>query len=408
MRYAMIALLLLSSSARAGLYNLEEPPRDIPVFRLPIEVKLLRGAAAEPRGDLDPASPRALYQRQARMLEDLVADGTASTIQRSNLGACYIRLGMPDKARAILKASDQGHFLVQANLAMAHLAEENYREALVCQQRALELWPASFVSWPSGLNNFYRACDRALLTVIKAREAESRQTSAPPEGRPIDPIFPGFRLERLGPPEEGSDGYYRPGEMPLEVFDRLPLNAVSILAQLLVWWPHDLRLWWQTAEVLAAIGQVEVAAIMVDDFFKDPPSYRGLRRHCTVIRHAARAFKAIWPHAQRSTLITTGLLLSAPGWMPPGPGGAALLLAGANATPELASFWAKKDEERSALIDPGAAPPTEEPAPLPFNWRHIAVSFVFGAIFAALMGMQWWEWRRRAEAAPSATASSGP
>jgi hypothetical protein len=47
------------------------------------------------------------------------------------------------------------------------------------------------------------------------------------------------------------------------------------------------------------------------------------------------------------------------------------------------------------------------------NWRHMTVAFVSGALVAALVGLQWVEWRRRRQAAtapeaPAPTAEPPP
>ncbi len=403
---AVAVVLLLAGVSRAGLYNFEDPQPDVHLDQLPAYIKGLRGAAAEPKGALAEGSPRLRYQQLARAGEELVSAGTATTINRVNLAGCYIRLGQPAKARAVLKDADQDHFLVQANLAMSHLADENYREARICQEKVLSLWPRTFVAWQGrlDLNDYYRVCERALLRVIVSREEESLR-AMPAEGRPIDPIFPSFRLERPGTPKDDEDpsGYYAPGEMPLDVFDRLPPNALHILRQLLVWWPHDLRLWWQTAEVLAAAGHVELAWLMLDDFFRDPPNYRHLRRHCSIVKRSAEAFKVFRPTEGRGALLAVGYLMPAPAWLPPGPGGAAsrILAAAAVASPEAAKAWHEWEEEQRKPRDP-VGPQVNQQVVFPFNWRHIAVSFVFGVIVAALLGLQWWEMRRRADAAARA------
>jgi hypothetical protein len=56
-----------------------------------------------------------------------------------------------------------------------------------------------------------------------------------------------------------------------------------------------------------------------------------------------------------------------------------------------------KEQERPSFPAPPQAPEAYTPqSPLmAFTWRHLAVSFGFGALATMLVGLQWREWQRR-------------
>jgi hypothetical protein len=76
---------------------------------------------------------------------------------------------------------------------------------------------------------------------------------------------------------------------------------------------------------------------------------------------------------------------------------------GAPVVGDVASYYSTGAAQ--AYVD-GFKPPPEPPAPptpLPFNVQHVVVSFIFGVLVAALVGMQWQVLRRRRPAqAPGA------
>src|SRR5262249_42873861 len=128
---------------------------------------------------VDKGSLRFFYPQQARMLEALLEEGSISTLERVDLSACYIRLQKFDKALEVLEGANQGHFLVQANLAIAHLELGDLRQAGICQRKALSLWPKATTYWGTAELDFYRRCDQALLRLIESRQAESRLGNPP-------------------------------------------------------------------------------------------------------------------------------------------------------------------------------------------------------------------------------------
>jgi hypothetical protein len=73
---------------------------------------------------------------------------------------------------------------------------------------------------------------------------------------------------------------------------------------------------------------------------------------------------------------------------------------------ERRQLFAMKSNELEKLIKAGKEPIVvgellpPPPPPVPFNVPHVAVSFIFGARVATLLGMQRWRSRRRRPPAP--------
>src|ERR1019366_2556871 len=114
---AALAVGLLGGAVRAGVYNLNDPlPQHFPPLpylhdQIQLVLGPLRKAALPPV--LNQPGP---YEAQAAELERK-APQDLTTIERVNLGACYLRMNRPNDALRVLREADQNHFLVRANLA---------------------------------------------------------------------------------------------------------------------------------------------------------------------------------------------------------------------------------------------------------------------------------------------------
>jgi hypothetical protein len=386
----VLALLLLAGTAQAGLYNLNDPaPRFFKsLAEVRSHVKDLRGLTVplKPGQKPDQGSLRVLYPQQAERLEALLKDGTITTLERVDLSACYVRMGKQKEALEALEGADQDHFLVQANLAVAHMMgpEVNLRQAAICQGRVLALWPKASVFWNSDDLELLRQCEQAQMRLIDSRLAESRLEKQP-SPVPLDNIFPGFRVE-------GPKGYYIPEGLPETVRDRLPLNAGLIMTRLVRWLPNDRRLYWQYGEMLAMLGQVKEAAEVLDELVWDGGAFENLREHRKIVGAQANLLKELEQPKARWALVSVGHLLGVP-YQPAGNGVAGL-------------FQALTATQLAPLAARGGAPQPVPDDPLPpgpaypFNVQHVTVAFLFGIIVAVLLSLQWMEWRRQAQAAP--------
>lgn len=386
MRSVLASALLvgLVPTLWAGPYNPEETFQPTPHHRARTAILQQKGALLPAKGELDPGSPRYRYLRAIDRLEARVAAGTASTLDRVALSAYLMRVNEPRKARAVLLDADQKQFMVLANLAAACHAQGDLRNAILFQQKALAAWPEVWHDWPSSLNLFYRQCERAYLTLLTSRDAESRAGGTDP--LPIDPIFPGFRLEETKPRR-----YYAEEGLPLALHEKLPHNAGDLVVQLLLWRPADARLYWLYGE-LTALADPESGFQILEDiaFSTDAGSaFLNLRRHRAALKECKNAMRILKTADGQSSIRAVGMLLSV-GILSPGPAGATAQVLGAYAVHAAVPALQAKPP-----ADPPPFPPPAQPTEqLPFNWVHVTASFGFGAMAAALLGLQWQEWRR--------------
>jgi tetratricopeptide (TPR) repeat protein len=411
MRVVLIGLALFGMAvpASAGVYGSIEATPELPPERVRSWVVQLRAAAVEPKGTLDPASPRAFYLRQAAALEEERKKGVFSTMDLVNLSACYIRLGRGPKPqkdylreaiRLLNSAPERNHFLVQANLASAYFIRGESGDldlAIRCQRQALYAWPNVWGDWPKvpPLQKFgqlvrYRRCERTFLDLLEKRSEETRPGNRGTGFLDIDPIFPGLRL--VGP---GPKGEYEAGALSSTVNDRLPSNAYDTVLQLVLWYPQDMRLYWLLGEMLNAIGEVTAADEILNELDTTSPYFKDLHAHHMVLAPAARILKQLkWPSASTHALLLACATNIPRGTLAP-PGVGAIAYAVGSAAP---LEWAHKIEQIQQgppmPLGPPAPPPAATP-PMPFNWKHVLVGFAFGFLVAALLGFQWQEWRRR-------------
>src|SRR5262245_24206217 len=205
-------LLGFSPAAWAGVYNLHRSEPVRPAHRIPAHIFQLRAAALEPKGQLDPDSPRALCLEEVERFEPMFRDGTLSTVEAVTLSSAYIRLGTAPSSRwrlaqaiRVLRKADQQHFLVQANLAGAYQAAGELELAHRHQQTALDLWPRAWAGWNSGVLESMRECEQYNLRLLASRLDENRRGNF---GKAVglDPLFPGVRFV-------GESGKYTAGEL---------------------------------------------------------------------------------------------------------------------------------------------------------------------------------------------------
>lgn len=219
---------------------------------------------------LDP--PRnVVRERHLRLRDELLRKertGRATEEDLVNLSACLIRLNEPDRAVAVLTpraGRECRNFMLLANLATAnYLGGQGERARLT---RALDILDQAFDVWPKewkGLTpeqlEFYRRAETLFRDLLRARRLE---LSKPTEERTgLDPLF--------GPRDNparfvGEAGQYEAGSIGAAERAKLPKDAVALVQQLLVWLPHDTRLYWLYGELLNAQGNVREAREALDD-----------------------------------------------------------------------------------------------------------------------------------------------
>ena len=451
MKRMLMGLLLLGacSPVGAGVYDLEEHPRAQGAGgwnKIDTILALRAVPVAPPKGkDLDPDSLRALYLQQVARLESIGKQGALSTVDSANLAGAYIRLGKTREALNVLLAADQGHFLVQANLAGAYQSTATWRAALIHQRKALSLWPEVWAGWSRERLEFYRECEQCNLRLIEARANEPQQTTPR-----LDSIFHGVRFflpgdrnvvrvpikdgdRKKGPPhflhyfrgERGArnviqkdgaaylaepdgviirgmrfvaaDGKYHAGQLDPRMAALLPRNAGALVAQLALWQPQDLRVCWLLGELLNAEGYLEGAFRMLGPT-EATRGWAGDERskHRSELERALKAYEVLKRWQGQGALMSQVLLVTRPFGTLAAPGaGAAADRLGALAPQVLGPAL---DVPPLAASSPGQPVTASRPL-LPFNLRHVVFSFISGFVMAALLGLQVQQWRRRRQVA---------
>ena len=383
---ATLAVGLLGGSVQAGVYNLDDPlPQHLPPLpylhdQIQLVLGPLRKAALPPV-----ANQPSPYEIQATQLEHKGADLT--TIERVNLGACYLRMNRPNDALRVLREADQGHFLVKANLAATYQALNELGQAVAYEGQAIAAWPSIQPGWNSVELGWYRRVEGFYLKLLQFRLAErdfNERTYNQPN-RPWDTMDVLFEKPRAG------GGEYQAQELPWKLWGDLPPDAYTIVSQLLVWFPNDDRLYWQLGEILNSLGLVPEAVKVFDELSnKNLNGVREFKEHRRTLKEsvdAANALTTVYGNDaarfQRdcrrfmAEISPRGLLLS--------PGGGDM----ANETGLAVVLQADAAQARTK------DPPRPAPSGWQFDWKPIFVGFAAGLIVAVLGALQWMEWRKR-------------
>lgn len=427
MRRIMLSAALLmgawaqAGALQAGVYNLD-PPRKYPsdhaqvnaldpIWRVLVHLGELRAvhdaAKAPPQAD----SLRTAYEKQLAKLEERQRNGTLTSHDRVNLGACLIRMGRYPRAREVLEeslrrvpADNSAYFLLVLNLASAYQEEDALlQRAIDLQTQALRSWPRLFPGWNRWESVWYYHAEHYALKLMQSRQREQirNQGRLANELPPLDELFGNVRFV-------GPSGQYEAGGIAFEQWERLPADAEKIVVQLLLWRPLDPRLNWLHGELLNVRGQVDWA-FSVLDFCKQLASNRELRQHHQILREAVPVYKELFADSTGSgedrrkqalllwSLSPRGALLA------PAIGAAANEIGGMAASMDLSilSGGRQPPEFRSPR---GADAPRSGTA-LP-DWRQLTVSFLTGVVVAVLGVLQWQQWRRNRRVA--STVSSSP
>ena len=117
------------------------------------------------------------------------------------------------------------------------------------------------------------------------RQAEQHNTAGRGgDFQTVDALFP--RVRFLGP-----KGSYEAGRIDFAMWNDLPFDAESIIAQLVFWRPFDDRLYWQYGELLNARGRVDFAYRILNDLFsvRQRTQQREIQQHYRILRAAQGA-----------------------------------------------------------------------------------------------------------------------
>jgi hypothetical protein len=409
----LAAALAAAGAARAGVYISGKEPPDVRAFDSIRKLRQDLQVAANPAAGGRDA--REEYLRLAEALEAREREGGLSVLERADLGGCYVRLGRPGDAIRVLAADDTGHFLVQANLAVAYQGDGQPGRAVAAQRRALDNWPPAWPAWSDAQWYFYRRVEYYQLALLESRLKEQAQAEARPRGagpppafQSVDPLFPGVRFV-------GPGGEYAAGRIALDMLDRLPPDAPWVVRNLIWTFPNDDRLYWLFGELLNSRAEVENAYEVMRELVdaRQRSNVRELFRHRQVLRERveelhelrkADMFKnpALPPLAQEQLLwaVAPRPPLAVPGAGPLAWEGAWSATAAYLELAQREELAGRRPEDQVA--PPPPPPPESAAAPPPsalLNWRQITVAVVAGLVVATLARLQWGEWRRRRPAA---------
>jgi len=391
----LAAWLTMPATTCAGLYSTREHLLDY-IFGSHVAYKgelddLQSIVAKENEGN--PKSPRRQVLAQIEILEGKRGDGSLTYEDRINLSACYVRLHQPetiDKAIRLLEEvpRQERDFVALSNLATAHQLAGNLPLAERYLTAALESWPQVSAWTPSWRLNWLRLAEKAQLRMISGRLREQRETRGAAES--VDAIFPGIRWV-------GPSGEYEAGLLAASEWPKLPAYSIDIVKQLVLWMPHDLRLRWLLAELANAEGDWLGAVKLMDDMsLNQNYGNREFRDHHAVLRRKRLVEEHVGRMRPRFLEEkATAALVPLSGLLPPG---AAVTLEAAGTAMALEKIvkgpLPETDYSAAAETDsppPAAAPPSTWTP----EWRQIGISFVAGAIVAALLSLQLREIRKR-------------
>jgi hypothetical protein len=249
---------------------------------------------------------------------------------------------------------------------------------------------------------WYRRCERTFLDLLEKRRDEGRRGSRGPFD--VDAIFPGLRL--VGP---GPRGTYEAGALSSKVNDQLPVDAYNMVLQLVVWYPQDLRLYWLLGEMLNAMGQIVPASEILKELDTINPLFKDLHAHHRVLASAAKILEQLkWPSASTQALLLACATNIPRGTLAPPGVGAIAYAAGSAASLEWAHKLEQMQQAPPGLLGPAGPPPAAATPPMPFNWKHIVVSFAFGFLVCALLFFQWQQWGRGRDNPPIAQDEESP
>ena len=313
-------------------------------------------------------------------------------------------MNRPNDALRVLRQADQSFFLVKANLAATYQALNELDQAVAYEEQTLTSWPTIQPGWNNVELGWYRRVEGFYLKLLQFRLAErnanEREFNQP--NRPWDKMD-----DLFGKPHPGAGGVdYQAGELPWKLWGDLPPDGYAVVAQLLVWFPNDDRLYWQLGEIMNSIGFVREAVKVFDDLSnRDLNGVREFREHRRALKETLGVANALASvYGNDSARFHMGFQRFMAEIAPPGlllpPGGGNLADAVAMAV------IVQADTPPAAA----AAPPTRptRTSGWQFAWKQMFVGFVAGVIVAVLAALQWMEWRRRRTATYAAPPLPAP
>ncbi len=184
-----------------------------------------------------------------------------------SLAVDLLRFGKPDEADGALTGKQRQGYL--GSITLAHIAatqsdptepkSRNWSRALNFLLIANEeVPPKSFpglspqqLAWQLKLNQ------TTLMKFIMLRRDESRGKRPTPEDELPDAIYTANF--------NNAAGVYEPGVLTPAEQAKIPPDAIATVQQLVLWFPHETRLYWLLAELYAAKGEYAAARKIMDE-----------------------------------------------------------------------------------------------------------------------------------------------
>ena len=115
------------------------------------------------------------------------------------------------------------------------------------------------------------------MAVARQRELRDKPLTYPKSLEQVDPLFPmpGDDGKPAGKPVRyvAASGKFEAGKIAPDEKAKLPKDAITMLEQLLIWMPDDMRLYWQLGEVFNAEGDANSAKSIFMEFLKKYPIF---------------------------------------------------------------------------------------------------------------------------------------
>lgn len=287
-----VLLLGLASSLSAGLYEPRQPTSPLVTEHgvRPQPWELFRDTLNDLLRIGDPLRPSRLRTQTLARRDALLKRGLGALgpVELAELGVLQLRLRETDAALQSLNLAygkDPRNFWVLTHLGTLYQATGQVREAALYLETADSFFPSP---WPGGqaAGAWFRQAERYQLSLLRSRLREGAgRTGSRGPAHDVDALFP-VRFV-------GADGKYEAGRIAESERAKLPLDAVAIVEQLLIWFPADARLLWLLGELYNAQGDLASAYSV----FEDCVGSRGygsptLREHRQIVKEALAAAQA--------------------------------------------------------------------------------------------------------------------
>ncbi|VTS02921.1 : TPR_9 [Gemmata massiliana] len=266
----LVVGLVALSEGRASLHH-PEAPMAIPVSEkgvpeaLPFEefgrrrlVLLNAGNPKWPLENTDPRDPTKKIRTDRGVVKDRIDKRLAlrnrSELDSVALAVDWLRYGQAAEATSALR-DQRREFLPNITHAHIEATQGNWDRAFQFLDIANEERPPKEIpglkpqelAWQLKLNT------GPLLKLVRLRMGEARGDKPAPENELPDAIFPVNFANTV-------DGALAPAERA-----KLPPDALATVQQLVLWFPHDPRLYWLLGELYAAKGDFIAARKIMDE-----------------------------------------------------------------------------------------------------------------------------------------------